>query len=94
MPRFDLIDQNSGYGWGEANAETPVAACAAVDAGYGEHGPYSFASRIHTGGYLVHAAPADFPEIVDGQDEGEIACVEALPRISFVETVSASEWEA
>ena len=93
MTRFILIDQNSGFVWGEADATTPIEACRTVDgqiaapaAHYVEHGPRSAATYDQTGGYYVYEAPADFAEVTDGQDPDQIQAVTALRCVAFVET--------
>lgn len=87
MPTYALIDNACGYVWGVTVAESPIAACAAVDAEIGgeprryeEVGSFDHANAW---GYHVHAAPEGFT-VNDGQNDDEIAAVEALPRVACV----------
>lgn len=86
--RFILIDSNSGYVWGEVVHGVASGACATVDAELGvfdrtytEHGPRAQVDEDH---YLVYSAPADFPEVSDGQDDEQISAVSALPLVARV----------
>ena len=83
MQRFALIESNTGYVWGVVNAETALAACAECDIqmaggdrGEGAYEPANFGDRNF---YEVHIAPEDF-DVQNGQNDDEIAAVEALPR--------------
>jgi hypothetical protein len=92
MTRYILIERNSGFVWGDIEADDPVSACRAVDAEnkadeciYIEHGAESIDARSGKDGYFVYKAPADFPVMYDGQAKKEIAAVKALPCVAFVE---------
>jgi hypothetical protein len=88
---YVLIDEHSGYVWGEAVAADPVAACRAVDERLGETervyedigGGARFAGRS---GYHVYEAPAGFPSVLDGQNPDEVSRVMALPCVTQVVT--------
>ena len=91
MTRYILIDEHSGFVWGDVVAADPIAACRALDEGVGEYGrTYEEigARRRFDGrsGYHVHEAPADFPAVDDGQDQATIDAVTALPLIERVVT--------
>jgi hypothetical protein len=90
MTRFALIDIDSGFAWGVADAESPAEACRLVDEDFGadgrdyeDHGPDSYADRQGRPGYIVHEVPAGF-DVDDGQDKAQIAAVEAHPRVAIV----------
>ena len=94
MPRFILIDNHSGFVWGEAIAETPAEACREVDEALGEHGrTYAEAFELASTetGYHVHQAPADFPALEDGTDDDTIAAVDALPRVAVIRCTRQAE---
>lgn len=86
--RYILIDDLTGFVWGDTVAADPVAACRAIDEALGETDrQYEDIGRCYLRGtetgYHVHVVPADFPvdlpPVTDGQDEATIAMVEALP---------------
>jgi len=86
MTRYILIDSNSGYVWGDETADSPVGAARLVDEGVGEYGrsyteEYSRPSESH---YIVYEAADDTPEITNGQDDTQIAIVDALPIVARV----------
>lgn len=90
MPRYAMIDIDSGYVWGVENAADPVAACRQMDEALGvtgreyeAHGPRSGAGRSGQTGYEVYQAPVGF-DVQNGQDQAEIAAVSALPRVAIV----------
>lgn len=88
MPRYILIDDASGFVWGEAEAETPEDACRIVDEHLGvsgrEYARVGFLVDAGPSGYYVHEAPTDFRPIDDGQDRDLIAAVNALPLAATV----------
>lgn len=87
MTRYILIDDYSGFVWGDAEAETPEAACRIVDEAVGETGrEYERVGAFpgHEPGYHVHEAPAGFRPVEDGQDPSLIEAVEALPLAAKV----------
>lgn len=92
MPRFILIDNNSGYIFGDSadfasgnqSDLTPVEAARLLDESIGEHGrEYSELSsqpRDTRTGYAVYRADIDgseaVPVVYDGQDQETISAVE------------------
>ena len=93
--RFAVLESNSGFVWGVVDAESALAACAAVDADAGgmhEAGEYESVSvselQTNRGVYDVRIAPAGF-DVLDGQDQDAVAAVEALPRAGVFGWVSA-----
>lgn len=69
--RYILIDNASGYIWGDLHAATPVDAAHALNESNGEYGRafedgYSLAAN--EGGYWVYLAAAAIPKVDDGQD--------------------------
>lgn len=91
MARYILIENNSGYIWGEAEAADPVAACRAVDANIGTYASTTYEERganfqpaFNAGAYHVYEAPADFPKINNGRDGNAIDAVSALPKAAVV----------
>lgn len=104
MPRYIMIDDASGYVWGDtgdldgpARDETPIEACRRLDASVGvyqrdyvEHGPrYRPAGQT---AYHVYRADVGGSEVVplvwDGQDAATIAEVERLCDPVAVVTVT------
>jgi hypothetical protein len=91
--RYILIDENSGYVWGEAVASDPISACREVDISvnkigelgrnYIDIGRERFDGRS---GYHVYAAPDDFVGGDDGRDPEYINAVERLPLAARVLT--------
>lgn len=83
MTHYVLIDNYSGYVWGEADASDPVEACAKVDRGIGGEGREYEVARIGNStdsGYHVFEAPADWEPVDDGQSQNEIDRVDSLCR--------------
>lgn len=79
MAHYVLIDNCSGYVWGEA--------CRIVDAEIGgDPREYEESNLVNStvSGYHVHLAPAGWIEVEDGQSEEEIDRVSALPRVTQV----------
>ena len=90
MTKFILIDSYAGFIWGEAFASSPIEACRTVDKSIGgesrvyeEFGPNHQIKHDGFSGYFVHEAPDDFV-VTDGQNQGEIEAVEALPLVAIV----------
>ena len=89
---YVLIDNCSGYIWGEADAENPIEACQKVDLeiGCGEPREYHevFSSELASNetGYHVFAAPNDWvwDPALDDQDQEIIATVEQWPLAAVV----------
>lgn len=87
MPRYILIDQHSGYVFGDtadmprtvADADlTPLLAARLLDESTGspgreyiEHGPHSAATREGTGGYFVYRADINGSEAVPVVHDGQ-----------------------
>lgn len=97
MNRYILIDNASGFVWGEANASSPEEACRAVDADLGtESRTYFEVSRLASNqtGYLVHEASGRFPEVEDGQDLETIMSVQSLPLVATFLVVDGSWGES
>jgi hypothetical protein len=91
--RYILLDEHSGYVWGDCYATDPCDACRKIDEDCGEHGrEYTdigsepFAGRS---GYHVHEAPHDFLPMGDGQFPKYIDEVAALPFVTRVATRTA-----
>jgi hypothetical protein len=89
--RYILIDEYSGYVWGEAVADDPISACREIDADAGlepdrhyiDIGSERFDGRS---GYHVHLAPDDFVGGDDGRDQEYINAVERLPLVARILT--------
>jgi hypothetical protein len=90
MTHYVMIDENSGYVWGDAVASDPVEACRAIDTKCGEHDRiYADIGRERFGGrsgYHVYQAPEEFAECGDGQDPEYIKMVEAFQFVTRVAT--------
>lgn len=89
MPRYILIDNGTGYIWGDSAdynghiAHTPLDYAAALDASIGEHGrEYTQVSSLASNetGYHVYRADINGSDAVtvvwDGQDQETIQAVE------------------
>ena len=77
--RYILMDNHSGYIWGDTLAKDPIDAARWIDEQAREYGRrYEECLTLATNetGYLVYVAPPDHPAIDDGQDEDQIAAVE------------------
>ncbi len=90
MPRFAILESNTGFVWGVTDAATAAEACRVIDEDVGVYGrSYSEGSvsdlRTTRGAYDVRVAPENF-NVFDGQDADEIAAVEALPREAVILT--------
>lgn len=94
MTRYILIDNASGYIWGETNAETPEEACRLVDYSIDRSNSRTYFEAYsldsNESGYHVYEAPERFPEIEDGQNLEEIMAVEALRRVATFQIVDES----
>ena len=97
MPRYILIDNCSGFIWGDSETiehESPEAYAAALDALSGEPGRcYERVASLASNetGYHAHEAPADFPTIEDGQDQPTIDRVGRLPRVAILRATDNDE---
>lgn len=93
MARYILIDEHSGFVWGDIVAADPIAACRTIDEGFGEHGriykEIGHASFDGCPGYRVHEAPADFLDATGNWDEALMAVVAALPLVERVAVTGA-----
>lgn len=91
MPRYAIIDHNSGYVWGVTDAANPAEACGLIDdevdpgniRSYETHGPNSGALRGGGNGYHVHEVPNGF-DVTDGQDPAQINAVERHKLVAQV----------
>jgi hypothetical protein len=104
MTRFILVDNASGYVWGDSAdlasrvsaCDTPILTAAALDASLGE--PWRAYEEVaqralasNETGYHVYRAPASFPTGIDGQDP---AVIEAVERdCEYVTTLRCSNAE-
>lgn len=87
MARFILIDNGSGFIWGDSATHyrdwnDPIAYARHLDASVGEHGRDYMRTAKHDltsneTGYHVFEAPTEFPHVDDGQDQEMIDRVEA-----------------
>jgi len=89
MTRYAMIDSHTGYIWGVEDAPSPVAACAqmdrSVDPSAAESRTYrEIAASDSDDHYLVYDASGLSVEVTDGQDEAQIAAVEALPLVTRI----------
>jgi hypothetical protein len=103
MARYILIDNRSGYIWGDSadmNGKiftgTPIEFAAALDASNGEHGrDYIEVDRLGSteSGYHVYRGDVNGSEVVpiveDGQDEDQIESVERL--CEYVTAITTSK---
>lgn len=95
MTHYVLIDQDSGFVWGEADASDPIAACTIVDKQIspGIDREYEIVPRLDgRSGYHVFEAPAGWTEVDDGQSTAEINRVQALPMVASVSFKTQSDW--
>ena len=86
MTRYILIDNCSGYIWGDSAdldgqifTGTPLEYTAALDAHLGEHDrTYKEVDNLASNetGYRVYSADVSFPVVTDGQDQEMIDVVE------------------
>lgn len=101
MTRYILIDNASGYIWGDSidaqhaaklTAESgPLDVARAVDEDMQEFGrtyeeTYSRGLASNETGYHVYSAPVDFPRDYNGQDQAMIEAVERLPYVTTIRT--------
>ena len=79
MKHYVLIDNHSGYVWGETDAVDPIEACSLVDHEVGGYNRTYERERLtgsNKSGYHVYEAPQGWIEVHDGQDSAEIGRVE------------------
>lgn len=90
---FATIELNSGYVWWVGAADDAADACARSDAEtggeYGRKFDQISRSEINSsaGGYAVYEVPAGF-DVTDGQNEEQIAAVEAQRLVGYFRAVS------
>jgi hypothetical protein len=87
MTHYVLIDNYTGYVWGEADASDPVEACRIVDTEIGGEARTYEHERIRgsdVSGYFVHEAPSNWTPVDDGQSQREIRRVQTLPIVASV----------
>lgn len=92
--RYILIDSNSGFVWGEAQADSLTDAARAVDIeangraadAYEELGSNPRDSSSY---YIAYNANGSDITIDDGQDQDQIDAVSALPVAGYVLRVEA-----
>lgn len=84
MTHYVLMDNHSGFIWGEADASDPVEACIILDQQLGSMSrTYDTVSSFggdDRSGYHVFEAPADWEQVEDGRSGTEIDRVESLCR--------------
>lgn len=91
--RLILIDNYTGFVFGDVTAADPIAAALEVDADIGEHGRnYEMRARAPqdttTGYHVYDASGSDLPEVVDGQDKAAIQASERLPFVGYLAVVA------
>ena len=96
LTRYALLDNGDGFIWWVGDAESPEAACAAATLEFGgERRAYEkvYEFKGDVDGYYVYEAPAGF-NVHDGQDQGEIEAVTAMPLAGgYAETDEKTGWE-
>lgn len=100
MTKYIMIDNNCGFVWGDAEAETPQEACAALDA---KVGPPAFPREYEeknrpdfsneTGYHVYDGTGFDLDAIDggDGQGKALIAAVEALPKVGYFKVIEQTD---
>jgi hypothetical protein len=89
MKRYVIIDNNSGFVWGDAKAESPVEACALICSGLsGEPDcEYEEVSSFNgRSGFVVYEMAGELHEDYDGQDQEVIDLVSSWPLVARVVT--------
>lgn len=104
MARYILIDNASGYIWGDTAAldvpadATPIDAARALDASLGVTGRIYLQTSATVGtrpaanatAYWIHEAGPAFPPVQDGQDAATIRAVERdCPLVAIVHVTEA-----
>jgi hypothetical protein len=89
MPRYTMIDEHSGFVWGDAEAENPIEACRALDRQLGDHENHTYTdiggARFNgQSGYHVYLSPEEFTNGGDGQDPEYIKMVESFKLIARI----------
>lgn len=88
LSTYATIDMHSGYVWWTGQAASALDACKASDVEYGsfddvrEYLEVTLSER-GSASFAVYAIPADLV-IDDGQDEEQIAAVEACQLVAYV----------
>ena len=96
MNHYILLDNASGYVWGECFADNPELACRLVDEGLGESGrEYAEVGHLEVNetGYRVFEAPTRRPFVRDGQHLQAIEEVCDLPLVAIIQVVSWDDFE-
>lgn len=100
MPNFIMIENNSGYVWGQIDATTALEACQKLDAeidpgnapaDYTEEFRPDFANES---GYHVYDGTGfdiDAPQYNGGDDEALIAAVLSLPKMGYFRAAGSDE---
>lgn len=91
MPHYVMIDDYSGYVWGEATASSPIEAAEIMDKDIGT-GPREYdlivetrALAHHEGAYHVYRAPEGFTlGPIDFQGAEETALIESFEKVAIV----------
>jgi hypothetical protein len=91
MKHYVIIDQHSGFIWGDAVAEDPVDACELIasclsgepDCEYEDIGGQRFNGRS---GFTVFEVAGELPDDYDGQDQEVIDLVSSWPLVARVVT--------
>lgn len=96
MTRYILMDNHSGFIFGDVEAENVIDACRIVDEQEvkvfnREYYVQPTAWASFTSGYFVYQADKEFPPITDGQDRNQIEAVSSLPYYRYVETRNEAE---
>lgn len=94
MKKYIMIENNSGYVWGEMEAETAEKACQALHTRIGGHGPdYEERPRPEfsneTGYHVYDGRNFDIDAVGggDGQNKQLIEAVSALPKVGYFRPV-------
>lgn len=96
--RYALIDGFRGMIWYICDADTPKQACkfCDIDIGGTDSSDYPYiayekiSSRSNDDGYHVYETPAGW-DCLDGEDEEQIAKVQAMPYCGFFALVEEEE---
>ena len=105
MARYILIENNSGYIWGDSAdlggkvfTGSPVELAPALDASIGgvdarSYEDIGFAKlALNESGYLVYSVPDHFPAVDDGQDQEMIEAIERdCQHVTTIRCVDSAE---
>jgi hypothetical protein len=92
MTNYIMIDNASGYVWGDAVASNPTEACAKMDVSFGVYGrEYEERARsdfANENGYFVYdGTDFDMSAIAGGTEDAAITAVAALPLVAYVRVI-------